>query len=252
MKIIISPAKKMNFDGDFLPPRQAPVYLDKTQKLKEYLQSLTYDELKKLLCCNDEIARLNYERYQRMDLWGYTNPAILAYDGIQYKYMAPQVFEGDYYDYIEDRLRILSGFYGILKPFDGVVPYRLEMQAKLKTAVCHNLYEFWQDDIYRDLTLNDTTILNLASAEYSKTVAKYLTADVNYVSCKFGELIGGKVIEKGVYVKMARGEMVRFMAENAVDDLAEIKEFNRLGFEYKDELSDKNTFVFVKVTSKFK
>ncbi|SDI15385.1 peroxide stress protein YaaA [Desulfosporosinus hippei] len=251
MKIIISPAKKMNMDGDFLPPRQAPVYLDKTQKLKEYLQSLTYDELKKLLCCNDEIARLNYERYQRMDLWGYTNPAILAYDGIQYKYMAPQVFEDDYYDYIEDRLRIISGFYGILKPFDGVVPYRLEMQAKLKTAICHNLYDFWQDDIYLDLTQNDTTILNLASAEYSKTVAKYLTADVNYVTCKFGELIGSKVIEKGVYVKMARGEMVRFMAENTVDDLSEIKKFHRLGFEYKDELSDKNTFVFVKVTSKF-
>lgn len=160
--------------------------------------------------------------------------------------MAPQVFEYDYFAYIEERLRILSGFYGILKPFDGVVPYRLEMQAKLKTAFCHNLYDYWQDDIYRDLTRNDTTILNLASAEYSKTVEKYLTADVNYITCKFGELIGGKVIEKGVYVKMARGEMVRFMAEKAVEDLDEIKEFNRLGFVYRDELSDEKTFVFVK------
>lgn len=246
MKIIISPAKKMNLDADCLLSRNAPVYLEKTKKLKEYLQSITYEELKKLLCCNDEIAGLNYERYQKMDLGGCTNPAILSYDGIQYKYMAPQVFEYDYFDYIENHLRILSGFYGILKPFDGVAAYRLEMQARLKTAFCHNLYDYWKDDIYRDLTRNDTMILNLASAEYSKTVEKYLTADANYVTCKFGELIGGKVIEKGVYVKMARGEMVRFMAENAVEDLAEIKKFNRLGFVYKDELSDNKTFVFVK------
>ena len=247
MKIIISPVKKMNMDADFLPSRNAPVYLEKAQMLKEYLQSLTYEELKKLLCCNNEIARLNYERYQKMDLCGYTNPAILSYDGIQYKYMAPQVFEYDYFDYIEKHLRILSGFYGILKPFDRVVPYRLEMQAKLKTPFCHNIYDYWKDDIYQDLTQNDTTILNLASAEYSKTVERYLTADINYVTCRFGELIGGKVIEKRVYVKMARGEMVRFMAENAVEDLDKIKEFNRLGFVYKDELSDNNTFVFVKI-----
>ncbi|WP_088226010.1 peroxide stress protein YaaA [Desulfosporosinus sp. FKB] len=245
MKIIISPAKKMNMDSDFLSPRNAPVFLEKTQTLKEYLQSLTFEELKKLLCCNDEIARLNYDRYQKMDLRGCTNPAILAYDGIQYKYMAPQVFEYDYFDYIESHLRILSGFYGILKPFDGVVSYRLEMQAKLKTDFCNNLYDYWKNDIYRDLTRNDTMILNLASAEYSKTIEKYLTANINYVTCKFGELIGGKLIEKGVYVKMARGEMVRFMAENAVEDLDKIKEFNRLGFVYNDELSDNNTIIFV-------
>ncbi|AFM40518.1 hypothetical protein Desaci_1505 [Desulfosporosinus acidiphilus SJ4] len=246
MKIIISPAKKMNRDADFLPPRNIPVFLERTQKLKEYLRSLTYEELKNLLCCNDEIAGLNYERYQAMDLCSYTNPAILAYDGIQYKYMAPQVFEYDYFDYIENHLRILSGFYGILKPFDGVVPYRLEMQAKLKTPFCNNLYDYWRDDIYEELIRNDSTILNLASAEYSKTIEKYLTGDVNYVTCKFGEMLSGKVVEKGVYVKMARGEMVRFMAEKAIEDLEEIKKFNGLGFKYMDKLSDDNTFVFVK------
>ncbi|ACL18307.1 hypothetical protein DesLBE_3101 [Desulfitobacterium sp. LBE] len=246
MKIIISPAKKMNMDGDFLSPRNIPVYLEKAKKLQRHLQSLPYEELRKLLCCNDEIAGLNYERYQTMDLSGYTSPAILAYDGIQYKYMAPQVFEDDYFDYIEKHLRILSGFYGILKPFDGVVPYRLEMQAKLKTDFCRNLYDYWQDDIYRELTQEDTTILNLASAEYSKTIEKYLTAGINYVKCVFGELRDGRVIEKGVYVKMARGEMVRFMAEKAIKDLEQIKEFNRLGFRYREQLSDNNTFVFVK------
>jgi len=246
MKIIISPAKNMTSEVDFLPPRNEPVYLDKANKLKDYLKGLSYEELKKLLCCNDAIAKLNYERYQTMDLSGNTNPAILCYDGIQYKYMAPQVFEEAYFDYIEKHLRILSGLYGILRPFDGVVPYRLEMQAKLKTEFCRNLYDYWQDDIYRELVKEDTTILNLASQEYSKAVEKYLTGNIRYVTCVFGELISGKVIEKGVYVKMARGEMVRFMAEKAIEDLEEIKAFDRLGYVYRDDLSNKNTFVFLK------
>ena len=213
MKIIISPSKKMHMDEDSLPSRSTPAYIKKADKLKEYLQSLTYEELKELLSCNDEIAQLNYERYQRMDLYGYTTPAILSYDGIQYKYMAPQVFEYRHFDYIERHLRILSGFYGLLKPFDGVVPHRLEMQAKLKTPFCRNLYDYWRDDIYRDLTQDGTTvILNLASTEYNKIVKKYLTPDVKYVTCIFGEMIEDKIVEKGVYVKMARGEMVRFMA----------------------------------------
>ena len=230
MKIIISPAKKMNMDADFLPPRNTPVYLEKANKLKDYLQTLDYGELKRLLSCNDEIARLNYERYQNMDLSSNTNPAILSYEGIQYKYMAPQVFEDDHFEYIERHLRIISGFYGILKPFDGVVPYRLEMQAKLKSDFCRNLYDYWQEDIYRELIREDNTILNLASAEYSKTIEKYLTTDIKYVTCIFGELIDGKVLEKGVYVKMARGEMVRFMAENAIKNIEQIKSFDRLGF----------------------
>lgn len=92
--------------------------------------------------------------------------------------------------------------------------------------------------------MQNTTILNLASTEYSKTVEKYLTADINYITCRFSELIGSIVIEKGVYVKMARGEMVRFMAENAVENLDEIKKFNRLNFVYMNELSDNKTFVF--------
>lgn len=247
MKIIISPAKKMHMDGDSLPPRNTPVYIEKAEKLKEYLQTLTYEELKKLLSCNDEIASLNYKRYQRMDLYGYTTPAILAYEGIQYKYMAPQVFEDKHFEYIESHLRILSGFYGILKPFDGVVPYRLEMQAKLKTPFCRNLYDYWQDDIYQDLIKDGSkVILNLASAEYNKIVERYLTPDIKYVTCVFGEMIGGKVVEKGVYVKMARGEMVRFMAENNITELEEIKAFERLNFAYKEELSSDNTFVFLK------
>ncbi|MGI5909419.1 MAG: peroxide stress protein YaaA [Sphaerochaetaceae bacterium] len=247
MKIIISPAKKMRTDYDFLAPRNTPVFIDRAKRLVEYLKGLSYDQLKVLLACNDEIATLNYDRYRRMDLEGpLTNPAILSYDGIQYKYMAPQVFETKYYEYIEQHLRILSGLYGILRPFDGVVPYRLEMQAKVKTDFCKNLYDYWNSGIFTELTKNDNVILNLASEEYSKIVSKFLVKDITYITCVFGEMTEGKVKEKGVYVKMARGEMVRFMAENNITDLQDVKRFDRLGFVYRDKLSDEKAWVFVR------
>lgn len=243
MRIIISPAKKMMYE-DTIPYKQLPVFLDKTEQLMKYLKSLPYDELKKLLVCNDEIASLNYERYANMDLHQNLTPAILSYDGIQYKYMAPQVFEDSYFEYIEKHLRIISGFYGVLKPFDGITPYRLEMQTRLKTDFCKNLYDFWGADIYTQI--KDELILNLASEEYAKTVRKYIEPEIRFVDCVFGEITDGKVREKGVYVKMARGEMVRFMAENNICDINDIKHFNRLGFSYSEQLSEENKYVFVK------
>ena len=101
-------------------------------------------------------------------------PAILAYDGIQYTYMAPDVFEQQYFDYVQEHVRILSGFYGSVKPLDGVVSYRLEMQAKAKIDGCKNLYEFWCDSLYREVLPEGRIIINLASKEYSKCVEKYL------------------------------------------------------------------------------
>lgn len=243
MKIIISPAKKMMYE-DTVSYRQVPNFLDKTELLMKHLKSLSYDELKKLLACNDEIASLNYERYANMDLHKNLTPAILSYDGIQYKYMAPHVFEDSYFDYIEKHLRILSGFYGVLRPFDGITPYRLEMQARLKTDFCKNLYDFWGKDIYD--AVKDDLILNLASDEYGKTVRRYLESDVRFVTCIFGEMTDGRVREKGVYVKMARGEMVRFMAENNISDINDIKRFDRLGFSYSESLSEENKFIFLK------
>lgn len=246
MKIIISPAKKMNTDTDYISSKGLPVFLEKTKKLNKYLKSLSYEELKKLLVCNDEIATLNFQRFQSMDIENANTPAILAYDGIQYKYMAPQVFEYEYFDYVQKHLRILSGFYGIIKPMDAVTPYRLEMQAKLKTDFCKNLYDYWKDDIYNELIKEDKVILNLASYEYSKVIEKYLTEDITYITCIFGELIDGNIKEKSVYVKMARGEMVRFLAENKIEVPENIKNFNRLGFKYSKELSTDTKYIFLK------
>ena len=246
MKIIISPDKQMNHDAEEPGYAHLPVFLREAQQLLEYLRGLSYEALKKLLCTNDRIAALNFERCRVMDLRRGLSPALLAYDGIQYKYMAPQVFERPYFDYVEDHLRILSGFYGILRPLDGVVPYRLEMQAKLKTDFCSSLYDFWGSKPYSELTKEAGVILNLASGEYSRVIEKHLDPRVAYITCTFGQWEDGKVKEKGVYVKMARGEMVRFMAENAIEEPEEVKRFDRLGYSYRDDLSSPKNYVFLK------
>ena len=140
MRIIISPAKKMNVDTDSLPVRDLPAFLEQTEVLCKALQSKSPEELQKLWKCNDQITALNIERLRQMDLRRNLTPAVLAYEGIQYRYMAPGVFTNQEHDYIQEHLRILSGFYGVLRPFDGVTPYRLEMQAKLKTRKAKDLY----------------------------------------------------------------------------------------------------------------
>lgn len=246
MKIIISPAKKMVVDTDSLPAQSEPVFLKDSEKIKNYMQALSYEEAKKLWGCNDKIAELNFARFQEMDLHRNVTPAVLSYEGIQYQYMAPVVFTDDALFYIQEHLRILSGFYGVLKPLDGVVPYRLEMQAKAEVEGSDNLYDFWGDKIYRNVLDEDRIIINLASKEYSKCVEHYLRPDDIFITCVFGELKEGKVVQKGTLAKMARGEMVRYMAENDVTDLEQLKKFTGLGYQYTEKISKEREYIFLK------
>ena len=246
MKIIISPAKKMVENIEALPVCGEPSFIEQSTLLLVYLKSLSYKEAKELWNCNDQIATLNYERVSNMDLKTNLTPAILSYQGIQYQYMAPEVLEKDQLDYIQEHLYILSGFYGILKPLDGVTAYRLEMQSKVKLSEKKDLYDFWGSLLYDKLSKETNLILNLASKEYSKCIERYLTEDVKLVTCVFGERKGDKVIEKGTYAKMARGEMVRYMAEHKITTIEEVTKFDRLDFSYDENLSDESKLVFVK------
>lgn len=247
IKIIISPAKKMKIDNDVLLHRQMPIFLDESQVLLDYIQRLTYDELKSIWKCSDNLAKQNYIRIKEMNLRNNLTPAILSFEGLQYQYMGTGVFTNEQLDYIENHLRILSGFYGILRPFDGVVPYRLEMQSKFVDWEYKSLYEFWSDKIAKSLFSENKYIINLASKEYSKSITRYLTRNIKLVNFVFGELIDGKVVEKGTLAKMARGEMVRFMAENNIEKVEDIKGFNRLDYLYEEGLSDENNYVFIKI-----
>ncbi len=246
MRIIISPAKKMKIDSDTLDYYQLPQFVKETEILLSYLRELSYEEIKNIWNCNDKIAVLNYERIRKMDLYRNLTPAILAFEGIQYQYMAPGVFQTDEFAYLETHLRILSGFYGILRPFDGVAPYRLEMQARLRGNDLNSLYEFWSGRLAVQLLSESRCILNLASREYSKCISGYLDGNVRFITCVFGERIGKRVVEKGTQVKIARGEMVRYMAERQIADVEEIKNFNRLNYAFEEQLSDENTYTFIK------
>ena len=179
-----------------------------------------------------------------MDLHNRLTPAVLAYDGIQYQHMAPGVFTDQAFDYVQEHHRLLSGFYGILKPFDGVTPYRLEMQAKLWGGEAKDLYAYWGDSLANALFSESNCIINLASKEYSVCISKYLPENVRFIPCVFGEEKDGKVIEKGTMCKMARGEMVRYMAENQITDPEQIKSFDRLNYRFDTNRSDDNLFVF--------
>ena len=187
MRIIISPAKQMRTDTDTFACTEMPVFLEKTAILKDWISSLSFDEQKKLWVCNDKIAKQNAARFADMDLKSSLTPALLAYDGIQYTYMAPAVFEDGQVTYVQEHLRILSGFYGVLKPMDD-----------------------------------------------------------RCITCVFGELVNGKVVQKGVYAKMARGEMVRFMAGIQAEKPEQIKNFDWSGYQFDEGRSSEMEYVFVR------
>ncbi|OON85630.1 hypothetical protein BXO88_11105 [Oribacterium sp. C9] len=246
MKIIISPAKKMRDASDIMEARDLPEYLDKAEHIKEWIQKLSYEEKKNLWKCNDRIAEQNELRFKEMNLRENLTPALLSYDGIQYQYMAPAVFEDGQNDYVESHLRILSGFYGVLRPFDGVTPYRLEMQTRARVDDFKDLYDYWGESLYKAVIDESRLIINLASREYSKCIEKYLTPEDRFITCIFGEPENGKVVQKGVYAKMARGEMVRYMASVNAETGDDIKGFNWSGYKFSEELSGDNEYIFLK------
>lgn len=252
MRILIAPAKKMRVDVDSFAVEGLPQFIDRTERLKDALQGMTAEALQGLWKCNDAIAKLNVERLRQMELRSHLTPAILAYEGIQYQYMAPGVLETEALEYLREHLRILSGFYGLLRPFDGVTPYRLEMQAKLSVEGQKDLYGFWGDRLAKQLAAETDLVLNLASREYSKAVEPYLPASVRFLTCTFGEEKDGKVVEKGTLCKMARGQMVRWLAENKVTAPGEIPRFADLGYRFSPGNSSENNFVFISEDSRTK
>jgi hypothetical protein len=158
--------------------------------------------------------------------------------------MAPAVLEKGQMDYIQEHLRILSAFYGVLKPMDGITPYRLEMQAKVSLEGKRDLYELWGEKIYREVTSDSDIIINLASREYSRCVEPYLKPQDTFITVNFGEMDRGKFVTKATYAKMARGEMVRYMAEERIEKPEEMKHFDRLGYVFRENMSDRTNYFF--------
>lgn len=245
MITIISPTKQMVTENDFFLPKSYPIFLNQTSDILDKLQTLDYDELKTLWKCNDKLTTENKERIEHANLKKNISPAIMSYKGLQYQYMAPDLLTEKGLTFLQNHVRILSGFYGILKPFDGIIPYRLEMQAKLKLDGHKNLYELWGNSIYQALDFSAGPVINLASKEYSKVITPYLKETDEFIDVLFCHLIDDKLKVKATPAKMARGEMVRYIAENNVNHPEDLKNFNHPHYKFSRELSTTNNFIFV-------
>lgn len=248
MKIIISPAKKMQEATDDFEVRSRPQYLAKTGQLFDWLQKLSYPQLKAIWQCSDKLAQLNYQRLQTTKLDQNLTPALFSYVGLQYSSMAPDLLERPALEYLAQNLRILSGLYGILAPFDGIIQYRLEMGAKIQWTEYHDLYHFWGADLYTALYQDDEPVINLASKEYAKAVERYLTPADVFITIEFKEFDQKrqKYVQKATHAKQARGQFVRYLAQKQVRTLEQLKAFNELGYHFAKTISTEKKYVFLK------
>lgn len=235
LQVIISPAKQMRAAQDAFEVLGIPPFVRETARLHRALLDIERNEgsggLQALWNVSDKLLGpcLNtlHEFGPILKSGDLDNSAQLAW--------------------LQDHLWILSGLYGCVRPFHAVEPYRLEMGAKLVVDGARDLYAFWSDKLARAIAPagSNTTIVNLASVEYAKAVLPHLAGDATAVTCLFGEGIrNGKPIQQSTASKKARGSMVRWMAENKVEDAAGLTEFN-LGYRYVPEFSSPDSMVFI-------
>ncbi|WP_055071443.1 peroxide stress protein YaaA [Clostridium massiliamazoniense] len=251
MIAILSPAKTIdesnfNIELNVTTPR----FLEDSKIIMDQLKELEIPELSKLMKINDNLAELNYIRNQSWKIFDGSSkkPAVLSFKGEAYRGLDAENFTTEELEYCNDNLRILSGLYGSLRPLDGILPYRLEMGTKLPVKDKKNLYEFWKENLtasmHRDLKNHkEKFIVNLASEEYSKVIN---LKEFDVITPIFKERRGGSFKIVTVYAKKARGMMVRYMAENRVETVDELKEFTMGGYRYNELLSKGNELVFTR------
>ena len=258
LALIISPAKRMEVVEGPPYPTAEPRFSHEATRLMRAVQSLDYEGCKRLWRCSDKLARLNYGRFREMESVCGRTAAVVSYQGIQYQHLAAQVMDERCLSYLDAHLRILSGFYGLLRPFDGVVPYRLEMQAALGVDGARDLYGFWGDRLYAALREEADVIVNVASVEYSKAVTRHATPDgPRVLTCLFGTPRedgparsgaprgARSIVQRATEAKAARGTFVRWCAERGVEDARELVEFRERGYRFDANRSDADTLVFV-------
>ncbi len=259
LMLVISPAKRMDVvEG---PPcaDTRPEFLADAQLLARTLRSLGYEQVRDLWRCSDALARPNWDRLGTMpeDMERdprLLSPAVLTYVGIQYQHLAPQVMTERELEWLSSHLRILSGMYGVLRPFDGVVPYRLEMQARLSVAGRRDLYGFWGTRLLEAMVADGAdVIVNVASQEYAKAVVPWARkAGIPVVTCIFGKTRAsdGRVVQRATEAKAARGAFVRWCAERGVEKAEQLAGFAERGYRLDRSRSDAETLTFVRYSEK--
>jgi cytoplasmic iron level regulating protein YaaA (DUF328/UPF0246 family) len=252
MKIIISPAKSLDFESKVPTSLHTqPRFLDKSEKLHKKLKTLSKNKLSELMKISDDLAALNYERNQTWQTPFTTKnskQAIYAFTGAVFQGIDVNSLDEKKLPLLQENLRILSGLYGLLKPLDLIQPYRLEMGTKLKVGRTDNLYKFWDDTVAK--ALNDELkenelLINLASSEYFKVIPTKVLK-VPMITPVFKDFKNGQYKIVMTYAKMARGLMVRYIIDNNVKTIEDLKGFNVDTYRFSEEMSSGNDLVFTR------
>jgi cytoplasmic iron level regulating protein YaaA (DUF328/UPF0246 family) len=238
MKIIISPAKKLTAEKISISNSSVIQFSDETKYLVDQLRNYSVGDIKKLMGLSDNLAKLNYERYQQWDLKSkQVNPAIYMFQGDVYKGLRADELSENELLFAQENLRIISGLYGLLKPLDLVFPYRLEMGSNMITREGKNLYEFWSDKLSKSLSsqMQDKEMLvNLASNEYSKAL-QLDSFKHRIITPVFKDYKNGKLKVVSFFAKKARGEMANFIIKNKITNPGDLKLFTNEGYIFSEE-----------------
>ena len=252
MLVVISPAKKLDW-SDVDQTQSEPEFAREANRLAAHGRALTLGKLKGLMDLSDDLARLNRERFRAFEespAREVTRPAAYAFAGDTYVGLDVRSFSAEALDWAKGNLRILSGLYGLLRPLDAIQPYRLEMGSRLKTRRGSNLYDFWGDEIARALNVlaeerGTEVLVNCASQEYFGAVdLKRLRARV--ITPVFLEEKDGKAKTVSFFAKQARGAMARFMAENRVSRVEDLRGFDLGGYRFDADRSGGDDLVFIR------
>ena len=252
MKILLSPAKKLDFTTENSSLNNTNISFPKESTLvMDKLSSYSALELSKLMKLSTNLSILNKERN---DKWSYpfndesAKQSLFAFKGEVYQNMRVEEFSNVDLDFANKSIRILSGLYGILNPSDLILPYRLEMGTKLEVGETKNLYNFWQDILTEYLIKEikkDSFIINLASDEYFKVIDSK-RINIPIITPIFKDTKNGKVKVISFFAKRARGEMCNYIVKNKISSVSQIKEFNRNGYTFSEEDSTETRLVFVR------
>ena len=250
MKILLSPAKSLDFKSSLpIESYTEPCFLNEANLINSILKVKKPAEISKLMHISPSLSELNYERYQQ---WSSTpnkensRQAIYAFSGDVYKGIDSYTIKNDKIDFMQNNVRILSGHYGLLKPLDLIQPHRLEMGTKMSFKNYRNLYEYWKKQVSSELSKelsNNEPVLNLASNEYFKVIDSKVIDSPIY-SVNFKQYRDGNYKTIAIYSKKARGLMTRYIIENKIIKIDDIKLFNYDGYIYNQILSSEKNFVF--------
>jgi len=244
MKIVLSPAKTLDYESELPTDRASqPRFLEEAETLNNKLAQLSKDELKKLMDISQNLADLNYERYQKFSTpfdKDNARPCIYTFNGSAFKELDAYSIDDAHLDKLQDSLRILSGMYGLLRPLDLMQPYRLEMSTKLHINGHDRLYDFWGNSLteaLNDELDDDELFVNLASKEYFKSLQPD-ELKVDIVTPKFKDFKNGDLKVIGYYAKKNRGTMTRYLVENEVDSYDGLLGFAGNDYRYSQEHTD--------------